>query len=178
MPGGVSNTPIRVTKDLHPVWSVWMAETHFWLYYFDFWSLTTWLPCVFSVIQLIKQKIKVVVKKVVVRVFNLRFLIKDGKRMDHHPWNVPLFLGHRFTCERIIQPCFKFYTKEGVLPIYWMVQDMLGFLGEIAIFRATPISRCFDALYRYKRRLQCRKSLFFISFDRYRLSPFPCKIWR
>jgi hypothetical protein len=88
------------------------------------------------------------------------------KRMDHPPWKVSLFVGYGFARKGDNIPHLKFYMKKAVLVIYRVMLRMLGFVGWMANFSATGISRCFGAMCDRQRSRQHRQTVILVPVDR------------
>lgn len=64
-----------------------------------------------------------------------RFKRRRLKKKDG-PMKVLLFLGDEFPCIQDGQISFKFDARKGILPIYRMMPNVMGFLGWFAVIEA------------------------------------------
>jgi hypothetical protein len=91
---------------------------------------------------------------------------------------VALFVGNEFSGKQNRQPTFKFGILKDVLSIYRAIPMMVNFHEWYTDFDGTPISRCFGALWSTNGLVQHQKSFVLVTFNRYDLYLFECKIKR
>jgi hypothetical protein len=69
--------------------------------------------------------------------------LKKGQAV---PFEKVSLCGSHFSCKRDRQPVFKFDMDPEVLFIYRLTPRKLDFLGWLAVFDTTPVSRFFGDL--------------------------------
>jgi hypothetical protein len=94
---------------------------------------------------------------------------KGGQKIDQNfnfsipaIWKKSHFFGFRFSCERYGQPTIKFSIDLEMLFIYRLIPSKFDFLGGLAIFDTTPISRYFGASRGIHGRIQHKNACFWI----------------